>query len=419
MKKLTSFILGLLIVLPLSASTHYTLEEDGTYTYTGDPVNVINIDFTSWTISDLPSPLTDDMVLAEHLGLGFVKWKIASRNCGDKGTVNALFNNNNSDFSGGPTNPNTTNKPRIYLPTTATGVASIKVFAGGTSVYMPVYYKDDDHTEWTSAGSLPLTSTFAEYSLNLNTKGQTSIYIEYTGTAWPAITNLSLDMKEASLYELVDAENHIYAYRGESVDEINIDFSSWVTSDLPAQLTDDMELSQKGNLGFVKWKIQSYTNGNFSQNVLFNNNTGDAGVTIANNDANQKNPPRIYFPKTVRGIKSISISHVNTGQTWFQYTYTDANETKSQSVQTAAASAVDAESTDVITLNTTGPTALYITYKVTVWPRITRISFTLEDDSPTSLSETEADTRVIKRIENGQLVIIKNGVRYNILGSNF
>ena len=110
---------------------------------------------------------------------------------------------------------------------------------------------------------------------------------------------------------------------------------------------------------------------------------------------------------------------MNTGQTWFQYTYTDANETKSQSVQTAAASAVDAESTDVITLNTTGPTALYITYKMTLWPRITRISFTLEDDSPTSLSETEADTRVIKRIENGQLVIIKNGVRYNILGSNF
>lgn len=417
MKKLYFLMATVLLALPLLASDHYTLEEDGTYTYTGDPVNVIDIDFTSWTTSDLPSTLTDDMVLAEHLGLGFVKWKIASRSCGEKGTVNALFNNNNSDFSGGPTNPNTTNKPRIYLPTTATGVASIKVFAGGTGVYMPVYYKDDDHTEWTSAGSLPLTSTFAEYSLNLNTKGQTSIYIEYAGTAWPAITNLNLDMKEASLYELVDAENHIYAYRGESVDEINIDFSSWVTSDLPAQLTDDMELSQKGNLGFVKWKIENNTG--IGQKVLFNNNTSDAGVTIANNAANQKNPPRIYFPTTVRGIDSIEIKCYVGSDVMLEAVYSDNTHTNDTVELTLPGSSNNEPKKFAWHLNSVGQTKVYFQYRRTAWPRILKIDFTLVDDSPTSLSETEADTRVIKRIENGQLVIIKNGVRYNILGSNF
>ncbi|MGN0234949.1 MAG: hypothetical protein ACI4BD_01340 [Paludibacteraceae bacterium] len=40
-----------------------------------------------------------------------------------------------------------------------------------------------------------------------------------------------------------------------------------------------------------------------------------------------------------------------------------------------------------------------------------------DTDSPTALSEPVLSNRATKRIENGQLIIIKNGVRYNALGS--
>ncbi len=421
MKKITSFILGLLIILPLSASDHYTLEEDGTYTYTGEPVSVINIDFTSWTTSDLPGTFTDDMALAEHQGLGFVKWKIASRSCGDKGQVNALFNNNNSDFSGGPANPSTTNKPRIYLPTTSNGVVSIKVFAGGTGVYMPVYYKDDDHTEWTLAGSLPLTLAFAEYSLNLNTKGQTSIYIEYTGTAWPAITNLSLDMKEASVYNLVDAENHIYEYTGTAVNAINIDFSTWATSDLPATLSDDMELTEKDGLGFIKWKIASRSCGEKGTvNALFNNNNSDFSSGPANTATT--NPPRIYLPTTTRGVKNIKVFggfSGSSGSVSVGVRYKDASHTAWTWGGGLVLPYSYAEVSLVNDLNTTGQTSIYLEYITTPYPAITNLQVELRDDAPTAIDNTNADTKVTKLIENGQLVIIKNGVRYNVLGTQF
>ena len=41
------------------------------------------------------------------------------------------------------------------------------------------------------------------------------------------------------------------------------------------------------------------------------------------------------------------------------------------------------------------------------------------ESSTTAIDNTNAEVKVIKRIENGQLVIIKNGVRYNALGAQF
>ncbi len=41
----------------------------------------------------------------------------------------------------------------------------------------------------------------------------------------------------------------------------------------------------------------------------------------------------------------------------------------------------------------------------------------LQQDYPTALDNTDADNKAIKTIENGQIVIIKNGVRYNVLGT--
>lgn len=36
---------------------------------------------------------------------------------------------------------------------------------------------------------------------------------------------------------------------------------------------------------------------------------------------------------------------------------------------------------------------------------------------PTAIDQTNAKTKAVKRVENGQLIIEKNGVRYNVLGS--
>ena len=41
----------------------------------------------------------------------------------------------------------------------------------------------------------------------------------------------------------------------------------------------------------------------------------------------------------------------------------------------------------------------------------------LVGDSPSDISNTAAESKAVKFFENGQLVIIKNGVKYNALGA--
>lgn len=47
----------------------------------------------------------------------------------------------------------------------------------------------------------------------------------------------------------------------------------------------------------------------------------------------------------------------------------------------------------------------------------TPTDYEIIDDSPTALINTEAEEKTVKFFENGQLVIIKNGVKYNALGT--
>lgn len=230
----------------------------------------------------------------------------------------------------------------------------------------------------------------------------------------------------ASTHYIKNDGTGIYDYSGDTVSTISIDFSQWAATDLPSTLSDDMELvevEKDGQFyGFVKWKLVWYNSGTVNQRVLFNNSNGDFPQGEKNDKTST--PPAIYFPTTVRGIKSIDIKYLAGSSSpesygWLQYRYTD----KTGSVAPASIKLPVSEATNpqtyTIEVNSQGPTTVYFLYKVNVWPRILSIDFTLVEDPATSISETEADTRVIKRIENGQLVIIKNGVRYNILGSNF
>jgi len=357
--------------------------ENGQYDYIGVPVDELNVDFTTWKLTDLPSSFTDDMVLAQKNGIGFVKWRIASRPCGEKGTVHALFNNNNGDAGVTEPNTTTTNKPRIFLPTTARGVKKIKVFGGANGQPLGIYYKDANQSSWKWKASLILPAEFGEVTVDLNTTGMTSLYLTYDRTVWPAITNIELEIEDP-LYVL-NTETGVYEYQGDPVDAVNIDFSTWKYADLPGSLREDYPLIEAHDCGFIKWKLPWYNpGGSFTaQRVLCNDNTNDAGVTEPNNTT--ANKPAIYFPTTTRGIESVAIKYVSgTSSFWLNYSYTDGLGTTSQSAQLPASQANDPQ-TFVLNLNTAGPTSLHFMYAMTVWVRILNIEFTIKDSESTPL----------------------------------
>lgn len=401
MRKFT-FILGLVVMTTslAFATSNYSVDGDY-YSYTGDPVDEFTVDFTTWSTSDLESTLSDDMTLQESHNVGIVKWKIAERPCGSKGTVNALFNNNNSDFSEGPTNANTTNKPRIYLPTTSTGVANISVHGMG-NVPIGVRYKDAKHSSWTWAGSLALPSSYGEAaSLALNTTGKTSICLEYLQTAWPTITDITLE----TLYKY-NSTKGIYEYSGEPVDAINVDFtnsSKWWVSLLPGPLSDDMALEERNGIGFVKWKIAQYNPGTGNIYVLFNNNNND--FSEGPNNSTTTNRPAIYFPTTVRGIESIAITYFLGANAKIHGTYTDGVQTKTEAIDMPASVGSEPQ-TVVWNLNSGRQTSVYLKYGYTAWPRIKSIVFTLKDTENTPLglwdtSDTDNDSKLEKA--NGEV----------------
>ena len=371
-------ITNLELTIDVPQPSMYQKESDGTYTYTGTPVDALSVNFTQWELADLPSALTDNMDAAEKDGMAFVKWKIATRSCGEKGNVHALFNNNTGDAGVTISNASTTNPPRIYLPTTSYGVKKLTIF-GGNGINMSVFYKDADHTSWTDAGTISLNgnNNFAEQEKALNTKGQTSIYLEFRGTTYPAITNLDLEIEEPeeSVYAL-DPLTGLYSYTGDPVDAINADFTTWTTSDLPATLSDDMTLAQKHGLGFVKWKID-YSSSTYT---LFNNNAADFGGSPVNSATS--NPPTIYFPTTVRGVVSVAITYTAGGAFKMKGTYTDAVQTQTEDIDFPAASTPN---TVVWNLSSAGQTKVYLRYFNAVWPRIRSIVFTIKDTEATPL----------------------------------
>ena len=418
------------------AQSDYELLTDGSYKYVGTPVEQLTVDFTTWSTDALPSPLYDAMPLAEKDGMGFVKWKIASRNCGSKGTVNALFNNDYADFSDGGAsvrNNATTNKPRIYLPTTTRGVKKITVFAGNSNVSLGVRYKDDNNTTWKWAGSLVLDASFAETSLELNTVGKTSIYIEHGNTPYVAITNLELELEEAiepepSLYVL-DPESGKYEYQGEPVDSLNVDFTTWLPSYLPSTLSDDMPLAEKEGMGFVKWKIQKRACGDKGQvNALFNNDNSDfseGGAEVKNNAT--ANKPRIYLPTTSTGVESIKVFAGNGGNVALGVFYKDADHANWTWKASLPIEADYAEQT--VAVNSNGPTTIYLEYSATKWIALTNLELELKKGTTTGIeqitndpygaSRSEELPMTDKALRDGQLIIIRNGVRYNACGTKF
>ena len=460
------------------ADAQYKLESDGTYTYTGTPVNELSVDFTTWKKTDLPDKLTDDNTLSEAKGMGFVKWKIAKRECGEKGTVLALFNDGNNDFGGenAGSNDATKNdanpiKPRIFLPTTSSGVIALQVFGGGGGVPMMVYYKDDDHADWTYAGELKLTMTYAEQRILLKSKGKTSIYLEYASRPWIAFTNLALEIGKSSDPNLplgeLDWEKD-GSYWGDSVDYVYEDFTQWPMSALLAQYTEDIQQYKK--LGFVRWKMERRAvlissdqwSTDESYTSLFTNNPEINGFFTTDDGHHAK----IFLPTLKHGAGAIRVTGYSSTQGdnavsmqlgWFneEWSEDEAGYTfiKSIGLPGDGSNVVESE------LNIEEPVTLQIAYHQSPYPTIYSIQispygFPLSDDPDKDFApkqdegqgeggdkeggdkeggdkegegqEGEGDqgwfdvldgTRPMKMMVHGQLIIVKKGQAWDILGN--
>ena len=48
---------------------------------------------------------------------------------------------------------------------------------------------------------------------------------------------------------------------------------------------------------------------------------------------------------------------------------------------------------------------------------VTDVVLVLNNDQPTAVNTAVVDSKAVKMIVNGQVVIIKNGIRYNVLGA--
>lgn len=427
MKKFSSLVMGLMLVLPIVAGNFTKNDLTGMYDFIGtDTVESVTVDFTTWTTDSLyDEAVGSDYVTGAHTlafvergGMGFQKWVIYPNRWFATGvTKNALFNNakNNAEAD-------SLEQMAIYFPPVKWGVKQISISGrqGGRPLIVIGY--NESASAWQKLGTIAIAgdnginnSTFDVNSSNIC---RIALYGQKSNTAYTSITNISItpmEEPETPLYEL--QQDGTYAYVGEPVGEINIDFSSWALTDLPSTLTDDMPLAESHGLGFVKWKMNAYNAGGINQTVLFNNNASDFGGSPTNN--NTTNPPTIYMPTTVRGIKFVSVTYVPASSAhWFKPYYKDNtgmhDNVASVSLPTSSEQGLQ---TAVWTFNSNGPTTMYFRHTGTTWPRIASIVVTLVSETPTDISNTKSSAACVKTIENGQLVIYKNGVRYNVLGS--
>ncbi len=199
MKKLFLFV-GLLTACAAHAAL-YTSSDDG-YAYTGTPVDSFRVDFTTWVADSLPASWLDADAAHEAGGMAFVKWTLTNRSVkidGVSSTMPTAFNNGTSADPTPVKNNVTSNKPRIYLPTTTRGVKAIHArIACANARSLAVNYKDDNHSAWTYTSaqvlSAPGSWNVAEVSCELNTVGETSIFLQYGSTDYFTILSLELEL---------------------------------------------------------------------------------------------------------------------------------------------------------------------------------------------------------------------------------
>jgi len=442
-----AFLLGLVVMTTslAFAQSNYELQEDGTYKYVGAPVSELNVDFTTWNLTDLPALLTDDNTLSESHNLGFVKWKMATRNCGEKGEVNALFNNSNGDFedtSDATKNDANPIKPRIFLPTTSTGVSIIRLYGGNGDVSLNVYFKDDNHANWTFGGELKLSMMYDAQSMLLQSKGQTSIYIEYAQRPYIALTDLVLEIGSSSDPNIPSGEldwDQDGTYWGDSVDYVYENFNEWPMHALRAEFTSE-DLQQYKKLGFIRWRMEKRANlvgpqlwdGTDKRTCIFTNNPEINGFFTTDSAHHAK----IYLPTLKYGAGAIRIegyaSTTGGNAISMQLGWYNEEWSEDQSGYTFIKSiAIPGDGSNIAEsgLDIEEPVTIEISYQQSPYPSLYSIQvspygYPLSDDPETdfanlneSLNPVYGGTKAVKMLVNGQVIVIRAGKTYNMLGT--
>lgn len=415
------------------------VRQDSMYKYVGKSVANLFVDFSKWAADSLvdenmegvkggSAPHT--LKLTERGGIGFQKWIVYPNRWLASGiTKNVVFNN-----AVGNATATLSELPIIYLPTITDGVKAI--YLKGLMQSVGVLYQDPTTKEWKEYGYFTLDEagkTYDEYKIKFEngTPENVALYFNKDKNGWTSIESISV-------YSVNDKEpepekpfivgnwqlnktNNKWEYIGTPVTEDQfIDFSFVDANALPSTLSDTMTMKviPDYELGFIKWKIDD--NKDLGYTVLFNNNNGDFAGGPANNTSTNK--PGIYFPKTNRGIKSVRFLMKFSGQYGLQMNYADNTKTNNYK-GVVLNSATDADEDGFVEttteLNSNGPTFLYILTQSNVWCRILEIELVLEEKSATGIDNNAVVIPSVKRIENGQIVIYREGARYNVMGQQF
>ncbi len=183
---------------PTNSTEHY--EADGSYK--GVPVHEVNVDFTTWSTSDLV--MNEEM--QEKNNIGFYKFMIAERTFPPYWEPSICLHNNNPTLSLGN---NQTEMAKIYFPTMADGVGSIRLcgyVSNATARPIQVnYFVEGESSEWVWKGGLSIPNNSGEedcVEMDLNIPGKVRIGLFYNQAAWPSIKSISISAYGEDLPEI-------------------------------------------------------------------------------------------------------------------------------------------------------------------------------------------------------------------------
>lgn len=493
----------------------WTAADDG-YAYIGTPVDSFSVDFTTWTADSLPTSWLDADPAHEAAGMAFVKWTLTNRSVKYDGVSQSkatCFNNGTTADATPVKNNATTNKPRVYLPTTSRGVKKVKAtIACAKARSLAVNYKDANHTSWTYTSSQVLNAlaswAVTEVECELNTVGETTIFLQYGSTDYFSILalelvlvdNRSVSLDQHSVLMNADATHtlvatplpadleltwsstdtaivtvadgvvtaitageadivvsggdgitdtcHVVAvphtgyafgadgywhYVGEPVDELDVEFSN---------LAEDQVYYVSGNvhagilwnfsgIGLYKWcylASRQCGTGDTYGPVLWNSGNSEHGTNYAIKDSDPDKLAAIYLPEIQNGIATLTVegwTNNNSRGMMLEAENADGEWKPLSDFETSAENTYfnllgNEYTVAEVTINSAAVKRLRMWRNSNDYQFITRIAVTPMDNTSTAIDKVQGDgARAAKILRDGQILILRGGETYDILGKQY
>ena len=173
---------------PTNETENYS--PDGTYW--GTPVRSINVDFTSWSTTDLVM----NEELQEKDNIGFYKFVIAERTFPPTWETSVCLHNNNPTLSLGN---NQAEMAKIYFPTMSDGAGAIRIVGYvSDNTARPIqlnYFVEGTSEKWEWKGGIILPNKSGDEDMveaAIDVPGNVRIGLFYNQAAWPSIKSISI-----------------------------------------------------------------------------------------------------------------------------------------------------------------------------------------------------------------------------------